>query len=89
MTGRLSAGEIGNLQQASQKLYFSPPESNINEVSKSIDNSTEGSKAWAEKLARLIKGECVTTGFRVKNDRMDKYEPKIIKITNLEDRVDE
>ncbi|MGL4450101.1 MAG: ATP-binding protein [Sarcina sp.] len=89
MAGRLSAGEIGNLQQSAQKLYFSPPEKSTVEVSKYIDVSNEGSKIWAEKLTKLIKGECVTAGFRVRNNKMDKYEPRIIKVTSLEERVDE
>lgn len=89
MKGRLSSGEIGNLQQSAQKLYFSPPEESIIEVSKYIDITNEGSKAWAEKLSKLTKGYCVTAGYKANNNRFDKYEPRIIKITSLEDRIDE
>lgn len=89
MKGRLSSGEIGNLQQSAQKLYFSPPEESIVEVSKYIDITNEGSKAWAEKLSKLTKGYCVTAGYKANNNRFDKYEPRIIKITSLEDRIDE
>ena len=81
--------EIGNLQQAAQKLYFSPPEESIVEVSKYIDITTDGSKKWAEKLTKLTKGYCVTAGYMVRNNKIDKYDPKIIKITSLEDRVNE
>lgn len=87
MKGRLDSGEIGNLQQAAQKLYFSPPEESIVEVSKYIDISSDGSKMWAEKLSKLTKGYCVTTGYKAKENKIDKYEPKIIKITSLEERI--
>ncbi len=87
MKGRLSSGEIGNLQQSAQKLYFSPPEESIVEVSKYIDITNDGSKAWAEKLSKLTKGYCVTAGYKAHNNRFDKYEPRIIKITSLEDRI--
>ena len=89
MKGRLTPSEIGNLQQAAQKLYFSPPEESIVEVSKYIDITTDGSKKWAEKLTKLTKGYCVTAGYMVRNNKIDKYDPKIIKITSLEDRVNE
>ena len=89
MAGRLTPGEIGNLQQAAQKLYFSPPENSIVEVSKYIDITNEGSKAWAEKLSKLTKGYCVTSGYKANNNRFDKYEPRIIKITSLEERISE
>jgi len=89
MKGRLQPGEIGNLQQSAQKLYFSPPEESIVEVSKYIDITNEGSKVWAEKLSKLTKGYCVTAGYKATNNRFDKYEPRIIKITSLEDRINE
>lgn len=89
MKGRLDAGEIGNLQQSAQKLYFSPPEESIVEVSKYIDITNDGSKAWAEKLSKLTKGYCVTAGYKATNNRFGKYEPRIIKITSLEDRISE
>ena len=87
MAGRLSPGEIGNLQQAAQKLYFSPPEQSTLEVDKYIDIYSEGSKVWAEKLRKLVKGQCVTVGYKAKEKNFGKYEPRIIKITSLEERI--
>jgi DNA phosphorothioation-dependent restriction protein DptH len=89
MKGRMDSESIGNLQQAAQKLYFSPPEETLLEVSKYIDITSDGSKAWAERLKKLTKGNCVTCGFRMKNNKFDKYEPKIVGITSLEDRLNE
>ncbi|MBL4935569.1 ATP-binding protein [Clostridium sp. YIM B02515] len=89
MKGRMDSESIGNLQQAAQKLYFSPPEETLLEVSKYIDITNDGSKLWAEKLKKLTKGYSVTCGFRMRNNKFDKYEPKIINITSLEDRLND
>jgi hypothetical protein len=89
MKGRLDSESIGNLQQAAQKLYFSPPEESMMEVAKYIDISNEGSKEWAEKIKKLTKGKCVTCGFKTRNDKFDKYEPKIINITSLGERLND
>ncbi len=86
MKGQLAEDEIQCLQQASQKLYFAPPENSVIDVAKSIDISS-GYKEWAEKLKTLKKGECVTCGNMVINSRWTKYVPKIIKITSLQERL--
>lgn len=85
--GALDDDEIQRLQQSAQKLYFGPPENSVMEIAKAIDINTQGSKEWAEKLKRLRKGECVTCGSTLKGDMLRKYDPKIIKITSLGDRV--
>lgn len=56
-------------------------------VAKNIDISTQGSKDWAERLKKLKKGECVTCGNMVRNDRWTKYVPRIIKISSLQERI--
>ena len=62
----------------------------IMEVAKYIDTSNEGSKEWALKLAKLGKGECVTCGMKENGiGRFEKYEPTIIKITSLGERINE
>lgn len=87
MKPQLSDDEIQRLQQAGQKLYFCPPDDGIMSVAKNIDINTQGAKEWSEKLKKLKKGECVTCGSMVKNDRWIKYEPKIIKVTSLQERL--
>lgn len=86
MKGQLSEDEIQCLQQASQKLYFCPPENGVIDVAKSIDISS-GHKEWAEKLKKLNKGECVTCGSMVRNGKWIKYEPKIINIISFQERL--
>lgn len=87
MKPQLSDDEIQRLQQAGQKLYFCPPDDGVMTVAKNIDITPQGSKDWAEQLKRLKKGECVTCGNMLRNGQWSKYDPRIVKITSLEDRL--
>ena len=87
MKPQLSDDEIQRLQQAGQKLYFCPPDDGVMAVAKNIDISSQGAKDWSERLKKLKKGECVTCGSMLRNDRWIKYDPKIIKVTSLQERL--
>lgn len=87
LKGLLNDDEVQRLQQAGQKLYFCPPEKETSDMAKNIDINTQNAKEWAEKLKKLKKGECVTCGSMVRKDKLNKYEPRIIKIISLEERV--
>jgi hypothetical protein len=87
MKPQLDDAEIQRLQQAGQKLYFCPPDEGVMTVAKNVDISSQGSKDWAEKLKKLKKGECVTCGNMVRNNKWTKYEPRIIKVTSLQERL--
>lgn len=87
MKPQLSDDEIQRLQQAGQKLYFCPPDDGVMTVAKSIDIDAQGAKEWAPKLKALKKGECVTCGNMVRNSKWTKYEPRVIKVTSLQERL--
>ena len=87
MKPQLTDDEIQRLQQAGQKLYFCPPDEGVMTVAKNIDISAAGAKEWSERLTKLKKGECVTCGNMVRNEKWVKYTPSIIKITSLQERV--
>ena len=87
MKPQLSDDEIQRLQQAGQKLYFCPPDDGVITVAKNIDITPQGSKTWMEKLKKLKKGECVTCGNMVRNSKWSKYDPHIIKVTSLQERL--
>lgn len=89
MKPQLDDDEIQRLQQADQKLYFCPPSDGVMTVAKNIDITTQGSKEWAERLQKLNKGECVTCGSMVRGGKWNKYDPRIITITSLSDRIHE
>lgn len=86
---QLKEDEIQRLQQAGQKLYFSPPEAEIFDVAQYVSNRKEQVDSWLEKIKTLKKGECITSGYGLnKANIFSRYEPKIIKITSLEERID-
>ena len=87
MKPQLTDDEIQRLQQAGQKLYFCPPDDGVMTVAKNIDITAQGAKEWSEKLKKLKKGECVTCGSMLKNNRWSKYEPRIIKVTSFQERL--
>lgn len=89
MKPQLNDDEIQRLQQAGQKLYFCPPDDGIVTVAKNIDITAQGAREWADRLKRLKKGECVTCGNMVCNGKWTKYEPRIVKITSLQERIGE
>ena len=89
MKPQLTDDEIQRLQQAGQKLYFCPPDDGVLTVAKNIDITSAGVKEWSEKLKRLKKGECVTCGNMVRNERWIKYAPSIIKVTSLQARLED
>jgi len=85
---QLKDDEIQRLQQAGQKLYFSPPEAEINEIAQYVINKKDKYDIWIEKIKTLKKGECVAVGYGLdKNNQLSKYEPKILKITSMEERL--
>ena len=88
MKPQLDDDEIQRLQQADQKLYFCPPGEGVMTVAKNIDITTQGAKDWAERLQKLNKGECVTCGSMVRGGKWNKYSPRMIKITSLDNRVE-
>lgn len=87
MKPQLTDDEIQRLQQAGQKLYFCPPDDGVETVAKSIDITPQGKKDWSERLKKLKKGECVTCGNMVINNKWTKYEPKQIKVPSLQERL--
>lgn len=88
MKPQLSDDEIQRLQQAGQKLYFCPPDDGVMTVAKNIDIDLQGAKEWAPKLKALKKGECVTCGNMLRNGKWVKYEPRTIRVTSLQERLD-
>lgn len=89
MKPQLDDDEIQRLQQADQKLYFCPPGEGVLTVAKNIDISAQGSKEWAERLQKLNKGECVTCGSMIRGGKWNKYDPRCIKITSLDERMEQ
>jgi DNA phosphorothioation-dependent restriction protein DptH len=87
LKGQMKSDEIERLQQASQKVIFNPPETEIPDMASVIEPDHTKAKQWRARLARLQKGECVFSGFAEQSTSFHKLPPRIVKVTSLEDRV--
>lgn len=88
MKPQLSDDEIQRLQQSGQKLYFCPPDDGVDTVAKNLDTTPQGKKDWAARLKKLRKGECVTSGSMIKNNKWTVYPPKVIKVPSMQERLE-
>lgn len=88
MKPQLSDDEIQRLQQSGHKLYFCPPDDGVDTVAKNLDTTPQGKKDWAARLKKLRKGECVTAGSMIRNDKWTVYPPKVIKVPSMQERLD-
>lgn len=85
---QLSIDEIQRLQQASMKIYFSPPEAEVGTIASMIDQDKAVQEDWRIKLSRLRKGECVVSGFALDRDqRLRRRAPRIVRVASLKERI--
>ncbi|WP_083387825.1 ATP-binding protein [Planococcus antarcticus] len=88
MQGQMAKDEIRRLQNAGQKVYFSPPESEINDMASFLSTDTSERKEWANKLSRIGKGQCIVSGPMLKeNGELQYGRPAIIDVTSLKERI--
>ncbi|MFD1861477.1 ATP-binding protein [Planococcus chinensis] len=88
MQGQMAKDEIRRLQNAGQKVYFSPPESEINDMASFLSTDASERKEWANKLSKIGKGQCIVSGPMLKeNGELQYGRPAIIDVTPLKERV--
>lgn len=88
MEGQMRKDEIQRLQNAGQKVYFAPPEQDINNIASYLSTNTDERNNWKEKLAKLNKGHCIVAGpsFNPRTNKLEKRKPRIIKVSPLSER---
>ncbi|WP_374148832.1 ATP-binding protein [Priestia megaterium] len=88
MQGQLGKDEIQRLQNASQKIYFAPPEEEITSIASYLDTDSYKRKEWAKKLSSLRKGQCVVWGPMLRPDgNLEKMGPRIIDVIPFSERI--
>lgn len=88
MQGQLGKDEIQRLQMASQKVYFAPPEAEVNDIASFLSTDSQKKKEWAAKLSNIGKGECIVSGPVLKSDgNLERTSPMVIKVTPLNERI--
>jgi len=86
LKGKLKQDEISRLLNANQKLYFLPPQNEVQDISSRITNDNEMRKDIESKLRQLEKGKCLFDGLQCVGDKLQKINPSIVHITSLSNR---
>lgn len=87
LKGALDSGEISNLQQAAERLYFKPTGEETSYIAEQIaDNKAEMSE-WLNIIKSIQKGQCVVQGDRIKpNGQFDAAKPALISVSSFAER---
>lgn len=88
LKGRLKEDEIGRLQQASQRIYFRPPDNEIVSMAQSIDQDKSHTSEWVNRLNNLNKGECIVSGDSIFGSGTQKKYPVQLIVSSMEKRVE-
>ncbi|MDQ7193110.1 DNA-binding protein, partial [Staphylococcus felis] len=80
-----SNGDVSSLFNSAQQIHFSPPEDQINYVSKTLSSDNNKRKELEIELSLLGKGECIVNGYAVINGELRKV-IETIEINSLENR---
>ncbi|MDV2884690.1 DNA phosphorothioation-dependent restriction protein DptH [Alkalihalophilus pseudofirmus] len=81
LKSQLDADELARLQNASQKIYFSPPEQEISTIASSLAQNPTEKKEWENKLSNLKKGQCIVHGPTL--DQKGELTKPIVTIVNI------
>ncbi|VXB16881.1 DNA phosphorothioation-dependent restriction protein DptH [Bacillus sp. 349Y] len=88
LKSQLDAGELARLQNASQKVYFSPPEQEVSNIAGSLSKDPSEKKQWEAILSTLKKGQCIVHGpIQNANGELSNPAPHIVNILPLSDRI--
>lgn len=87
LKGQLKEDEIGRLQQASQRVYFRPPDNEIISMAQSIDQDKSHTAEWVNRLKNLNKGECIVSGDSIFGTGTQKKYPVQLMVSSMEKRV--
>ncbi len=86
LKGQLKQDEISRLLNANQKLYFLPPQNEIQDISSRISNESEVRKDIEAQLRQLEKGKCLFDGLQLSGGSLRKINPVIVQISSLSNR---
>ena len=87
LKGQLKPEEISRLQNASQKMYFLPPDNEISDIANRMSVTTDERKEIEQHLRLLDKGRCLFDGNQVINEVLLKMKPTIVHISPFSDRL--
>lgn len=87
LKGALDSGEISNLQQAAERLYFKPSGEEMAYVASQIADDKSEVAEWLNVVKNLQKGQCIVQGDRLKpNGQFGSQRPVLVSVTSFKER---
>ncbi len=87
LKGALDSGEISNLQQAAERLYFKPTDEEVAYVADQISDSKAEIAGWFNILKGIQKGQCIVQGNRIRpNGKFGAVKPTVVEVSSFNDR---
>jgi DNA phosphorothioation-dependent restriction protein DptH len=88
LKSQLDADELARLQNATQKVYFSPPEQELSNIAASLSKDNQEKKFWENKLSTLKKGQCIVHGPILQaNGELSNPTVTVVDINPLSERI--
>ncbi len=88
LKSQLDASELARLQNASQKIYFAPPEQEISTIASSLANEQYDKRDWEQILNNLKKGQCIVQGPNLQMDgKLSSTTAVVVNISPLDERI--
>ncbi|MDA1810949.1 MULTISPECIES: DNA phosphorothioation-dependent restriction protein DptH [Bacillus] len=88
LKSQLATDELARLQNASQKVYFAPPEQEISTIATSLSNDSSEKKEWENRLSTLKKGQCIVHGPVLQvNGELSQPTVTVVDIISLSERI--
>ncbi len=88
LKGALDSGEISNLQQAAERLYFKPTGEEMSYIADQIADNKSETAEWQNVIKGIQKGQCVVQGDRIKqNGQFGAVRPTLINVSSFKERI--
>ena len=87
LKGALDSGEISNLQQAAERLYFKPTGEEMSYIADQIAGNKAESTEWFNTIKGIQKGQCIVQGDRIKsNGQFGATKPSLVNVSSFAER---
>lgn len=88
LKGALDSGEISNLQQAAERLYFKPTGEEMSYIADQIAANKAETAEWLNIIKGIQKGQCIVQGDRIKpNGHFGASKPSLIGVSSFAERL--
>ncbi|MBR9937630.1 macro domain-containing protein [Oscillospiraceae bacterium Marseille-Q3528] len=87
LKGALDSGEISNLQQAAERLYFKPTGEEMSYIAEQIADSKSEVADWLNTIKGIQKGQCIVQGDRLRpNGQFGAVKPTLVSVSSFSER---